>query len=599
MGKLTRYSEEFIEELKNSVDMVDLVSNYLELKRSGDRYKGLCPFHNEKTPSFFVNPDNHFYHCFGCGAGGDVINFVMEIENITFSESIKLLAERSGIELPDLNDNQRRRYKEREKLFALNKLAAKFFNYILLEKNMAKKALDYLEKRNFTEDDIKKFQLGYAADEWQMLMSFLKKRDYSIDLMDKAGLITKGKNNSYYDKFRNRVIFPIFNNRGEVIAFGGRILDDQSDYGPKYLNSPETPIFSKKKNLYGMHLAKEKIRKTGTCIIMEGYTDVIQAHKYGFENAIASLGTSFTEEQARLIKRYAENAYIAYDADTAGNKATLRGLEILSEAGIDVKVIELPVGSDPDQLLINKGAEVFKNYMDNASGLVDFKINMIIKDKDLEDPGLRIKVLKSIIDLISEISSDLKREIYIERAAEKTDFSQEVLSEEVKKKVKENKRRNSTFNIEKKNSQPKNLYIQLSYHQKIEEQILAYFINDPSLREKIAEKITEKDFSGRTAQLAALLFEGKVISNSVKIEKIKEQLDEELLSYWSEIIVKQKSGLSEEKILKLADYLSSQRVSENKTKICSLLADKELSLDKLNRLLLTFYNMNYNSERRD
>ncbi len=599
MDKLTRYTEGFIEELKNSVDMVDLVSDYLELKRSGERYKGLCPFHNEKTPSFFVNPDNHFYHCFGCGAGGDVINFVMEIENITFSESIKLLAERAGIELPDLNDNQRRRYKEREKIFVLNKLTAKFFNYILLEKNMAKEARSYLEKRNFTKDDIKKFQLGYAADEWQMLMSFLKKREYSFDLMDKAGLITKGKNNSYYDKFRNRIMFPIFNNRGEVIAFGGRILDDQSNYGPKYLNSPETPIFSKKKNLYGMHLAKEKIRETGTCIIMEGYTDVIQAHKYGFENAIASLGTSFTEEQARLIKRYAENAYIAYDADTAGNKATLRGLEILSEAGIDVKVIELPMGSDPDQLLIKKGAEGFKKYMDNASSLVDFKINMIIKDKDLKDPGLRIKALKSIIDLISEISSELKREIYIERASEKTDFSKKVLSEEVKKKAKENKNRNSKLNIEKQNSQPKNLYAQLSYQQKIEEQILAYFINNPSLREKIANKITKKDFSGRTAQLADLLFKGKVISDSLKIDHIKEQLGEELLSYWSEIIVKQKKGLSEEKILKLADYLSSQRVSENKTKICSLLADEKLNLDKLNKLLLTFYNMNYNSERRD
>jgi DNA primase len=523
----------------------------------------------------------------------------MEIENITFSESIKLLAERSNIELPDLNDHQKRRYKEREKLFALNKLAAKFFNYLLLEKNMAKKALDYLKERNFTEEDIKKFQIGYAADEWQMLMSFLQKRDYSIELIYKAGLITEGKNNSYYDKFRNRVIFPIFNNRGEVIAFGGRILDDQSDYGPKYLNSPETPIFSKKKNLYGMHLAKEKIRKTDTCIIMEGYTDVIQAHKYGFENSIASLGTSFTEEQARLIKRYAENAFIAYDADTAGNKATLRGLEILSEAGIDVKVIELPVGSDPDQILINKGKEAFKNHMDNASSLVDYKINMIIKDKNLDDPGIRIKVLKSIIDLISDINSDLKREIYIERAADKTDFSQEVLSVEVKKKAKENKRRNSKFNIEKKNSQPKNLYAQLSYHQKIEEQILAYFINNPSLREKIADKITEKDFSGRTAQLAALLFQGKIISGSVKIENIKEQLGDELLSYWSEIIVKQKKGLSEEKILKLADYLSSQRVSENKTKICNLLSDKELSLDKLNKMLLTFYKMNYNSERRD
>ncbi len=600
VDKLARYSEEFIEELKNSVDMVDLVSDYLELKRSGDRYKGLCPFHSEKTPSFFVNPDNNFYHCFGCGAGGDVINFLMEIENITFNESIKLLADRTGMELPDLNEHQRQRYKERESIFALNNLAARFFNYLLLEKEIGKKALDYLKSRGFDEADIEKFQLGYAADEWQMLLTFLKKRDFSIDLIYKAGLISKGKNNSYYDKFRNRVIFPIFNSRGEVIAFGGRILDDQDDYGPKYLNSPETPIFSKKKNLYGLHLAKEKIRKTDSCIIMEGYTDVIKAHKYGFENSIASLGTAFTDEQARLINRYAENAFIAYDSDTAGNMATLRGLDILSEAGIDVKVVELPEGSDPDQLLSSLGSDSFQEYMDNSSSLVDFKIDMIIKDKKLDEPGVRMKVLSSVIELISEIDSELKREIYIERAAQKTDFNAEVLAEEVKKEVNQSKRRNSRQNIERKNSQRNNnLYSQIFYYQKIEEQILAYFIKNVSLREKIADKLSAKDFSGRARQLAELLFKGSVISGSVKIEKIRDQFNDELLSYWSEIIVKQKKGLSEERLVELADYLSSQRISENKTKICNLLTEKELSLDKLNKMLIAFYKMNYNSERRD
>jgi len=600
VGKLARYSEEFIEELKNNVDMVDLVSDYLELKRSGDRYKGLCPFHSEKTPSFFVNPDNNFYHCFGCGAGGDVINFLMEIENITFNESIKLLAERTGMELPDLNEHQRKRYKERENIFALNNLAARFFNYLLLEKKIGKNALDYLKSRGFDEADIEKFQLGYAADEWQMLLTFLKKRDFSIDLIYKAGLISKGKNNSYYDKFRNRVIFPIFNSRGEVIAFGGRILDDQDDYGPKYLNSPETPIFSKKKNLYGLHLAKEKIRKTDNCIIMEGYTDVIKAHKYGFENSIASLGTAFTDEQAKLINRYAENAFIAYDSDTAGNMATLRGLDILSEAGIDVKVVELPEGSDPDQLLSSSGSDSFQEYMDKSSSLVDFKIEMIIKDKKLDEPGVRIKVLRSIIDLISGIENELKREIYIERAAEKTDFNAEVLAEEIKKQVNQNKRRNSRKNIERNSSQGNNnLYSQISYYQKIEEQILAYFIKNVSLREKIADKLSAKDFSGRAGQLAELLFKGSVISGSVKIEKIRDQLNDELLSYWSEIIVKQKKGLSEERLVELADYLSSQRISENKTKICNLLTEKDLSLDKLNKMLIAFYKMNYNSERRD
>jgi len=600
VDKLTRYSDEFIDELKENVDIVDLISDYLELKKTGNRYKGLCPFHSEKTPSFFVNPDNNFYHCFGCGAGGDSINFVMEIENLTFIESVKMLAERSGMELPDMTNQQRQVYKEREKLFSLNKLAARFYNYLLTETNMGEKALKYLNDRGFTKKDINKFNLGYAADEWQLLLNFLKKKNFSLHLIKKAGLISEGKNNSYYDKFRNRVMFPIFNNRGEVIAFGGRILESEDNYGPKYLNSPETKIFSKKKNLYGLHLAKDSIRKANSCIIMEGYTDVIQAHKNGFENSIASLGTAFTEEQAKLIKRYAENAYIAYDADTAGNKATLRGLDILNELGINVKVIELEEGSDPDQLLKQEGPNVFNDYLEKAVSLIDFKINMIVKDKNLSEPGSRKKILRSIIELLSEVEDDLEREIYIERAALKTNFKENVLAQEVEKEFKKN--RNNKSNRENKNRQKEkkfDLYSQLSYYQKVEEEILAHFISNPSLREELANRISKNDFNGRTAQLAEHLFTGPVISNSIRFEKVKEGLEEELLSYWSEILVKQDNSLNRDRILELADYLSSKRIAKNKEKLCRLLSKKELSLDKLNRILLTFYSLNYNIERRD
>ncbi|MFN2340733.1 MAG: DNA primase [Halanaerobium sp.] len=604
MDKLARYSDEFITDLKENVDLVDLVSDYLELKKSGNRFKGLCPFHSEKTPSFFVNPDNNFYHCFGCGAGGDTISFVMEIENLTFVEAVKMLAERSGMELPDLSDQQREQYKEREQLFSMNKLAARFYNYILTETEIGKAARDYLKERGFNETDIEEFKLGYAADEWRFLLNFLQKKGFSIDLIKKAGLISEGKNNSHYDRFRNRVIFPIFNNRGEVIAFGGRILETEAEesFGPKYLNSPENPTFSKKKNLYGLHLAKDFIREDNSCIIMEGYTDVIQAHKNGFKNSIASLGTAFTEEQAKLIKRYAENAYIAYDADTAGNKATLRGLDILSNKGINVKVIQLEEGSDPDQLLKNEGQEAFDKYMQEAVNLIDFKINMLIKNKNLSEPGVRKKVLRSIVELLSEVKDNLEREIYIERAAEKTNFKAEVLAAEVEKEFRKNKSRNYQRNREKQNKQVEkefDLYSQLSYYQKAEEEVLAHFISNPALREELAAKISKNDFNGRTAQLAEFLFKGSVISNSVQLDKVKDNLGEELLSYWSEILVKQDNSLTKEHVLELADYLSSKRVSKNKKKLCSLLSRKELSLDKLNRILLTFYSLKYNIERRD
>lgn len=602
MDKLARYSDEFIDELKENVDIVALISNYLELKKTGNRYKGLCPFHSEKTPSFFVNPDNNFYHCFGCGAGGDAINFVMEIENLTFVESIKMLAERSGMELPNLSNQQRQVYKEREKIFSLNKLTARFYHYLLTDTNMGKEALEYLNNRGFDEADIKKFKLGYAADEWQLLLNFLKKKNFNISSIKKAGLISEGKNNSYYDKFRNRVMFPIFNNRGEVIAFGGRILNGEDSYGPKYLNSPETQIFSKKKNLYGLHLAKDEIRKKNNCIIMEGYTDIIQAHKKGFENSIASLGTAFTEEQAKLIKRYAENAYIAYDADTAGNKATLRGLDVLNDTGINVKVIELEEGTDPDQLLKNEGADVFDEYIKKAVNLIDFKINMIIKDKDLKDPGIRKNVLKAIVKLLAQVEDNLEREIYLERAAAVTDFKADILAAEVEKEFKQNKRRNYNSNREKQNKQNQkkfDLYSQLSYYQKAEEEILAHFISNPDLREELTTVISVNDFSGRTAQLAEHLFKGTVISNSIHLDKIKQNLGDELLSYWSEILVKQDNSLSKNRILALADYLSSKRISKNKEKLCRLINNQELNLDKLNRILLTFYSLNYNIERRD
>ncbi|MGM0602341.1 MAG: DNA primase [Bacillota bacterium] len=595
MNKLARYSDNFIEELKYSVDIVDVVSDYLELKRAGSRFKGLCPFHNEKTPSFFVNPDNNFYHCFGCGVGGDVINFVMEIENITFTEAVKILAEKAGIELPNLSDRERKLYQEREQLFEINKLAARFYNYMLKETKLGTDSLEYLKNRGFTEEDIENFQLGYAPDEWKAVMSFLNKRGYSLDMIHKAGLISKGKNNSFYDRFRNRIIFPIFNTRGEVIAFGGRVLPD-SEQGAKYLNSPETAIFSKKKNLYGLNWAKKQIREEQRCIIMEGYTDVIQAHRSGFKNAVASLGTAFTDEQAKLIKRYADQALIAYDSDTAGNKATLRGLEILNDRGIDVKVITLPEGSDPDDILRDNNLQLFNDYIDEAESLVDFKIDMIIKDKDLNDPGMKIKILKEIAELISGIDDPVEKEIYVERASEKTNFDKNILSKEIKKQTKYRKRRNSVRKEEKVDKRDK---VKRSDIVRIQEQLLSYFITHKELRSSLARIISPDDFKGRAEKLAKIIWNGPFISDSVSSDKIKSELDEDLESYWSEIIVKQKKGLNKNKLVNLANFIADKNLEITKNEICSRLNEGRNDLQSLNQMLTKFHSLNYHSERGD
>ncbi|RCW45373.1 DNA primase [Halanaerobium sp. MA284_MarDTE_T2] len=592
---MARYSDNFIEELKFSVDIIDVVSDYLELKRAGNRFKGLCPFHNEKTPSFFVNPDNNFYHCFGCGAGGDVINFVMEIENITFTEAVKVLAEKAGIKLPNLTDREKKLYQEREQLFEINKTAARFYNYLLLETELGADSLKYLKDRGFTEDDIEYFQLGYAPDEWKAVLSFLSKREYSLDMIHKAGLISKGKNNSFYDRFRNRIIFPIFNIRGEVIAFGGRVLPD-SEQGAKYLNSPETAIFSKKKNLYGLNRAKKYIRQEQRCIIMEGYTDVIQAHKKGIKNAVASLGTAFTDEQAKLIKRYADQALIAYDSDTAGNKATLRGLEILNNHGIDVKVITLPEGSDPDDILRENNLELFNEYMDKAESLVDFKIDMIIKGRNLNDPGVKIKTLKEAAELISGIDNEMEKEIYVERTSQKMNFDKNVLNKEIKMRSKKKKRKNFSRKEKKIDKRRK---VKKSDIVRIQEQLLSYFITHKHLRSSLSQIISADDFYGKGKKLAKIIWNGPFISDSVSSDKIKSELGEDLKSYWSEIIVKQKSGLNKDKLFNLAKFVVEKNLEVSKNEICSRLNNGQNDLQTLNQMLKKFHSLNSNSERGD
>ncbi|HLV08659.1 MAG TPA: DNA primase, partial [Halanaerobiales bacterium] len=371
-----------IEEIKSSIDIVNIISEYVELKRTGKNYKGLCPFHQEKTPSFNVNPERQFFYCFGCGEGGDVFSFLMKIDNITFQEALKILARRSGITLPDYTDRERRIGEQREKVFAINNFVAKYYNYILTNSKAGEKAVDYLDRRGFSAEDIHKFKLGYAPQGWTTLLNFLKSRNYTTEELLKAGLIVKGRNNKLYDRFRERIIFPIFNICGEVLAFGGRIINTTEKNIPKYLNSPETVIYRKGETLYGLNWACDVIRKTGEVIIMEGYTDILTAHCHGLCNAVASLGTALTYKQARLLKRYASMVYIAYDADSAGEQATIRGLDVLKKSGLDVKVINLPGQMDPDDFIQREGKDGFDTEKEKALTLMEFKLQKVIGDTD-------------------------------------------------------------------------------------------------------------------------------------------------------------------------------------------------------------------------
>ncbi len=595
---MIRFSDSFIDELKGQLDIVSLISDYVELKRAGKNFKGLCPFHQENTPSFFVNPDNKYYHCFGCGAGGDAINFIMELENTTFQESIKILARRTGMELPDLSTGERTFYKKREKMFALNQLTAKFYHYLLVESKVGKIALDYLAKRGFSREDAKKYKLGFAPKEWQVLLKYLQKKDYSLDFLLQTGLVSKGKNNSYYDKFRNRIIFPIFNSRGEVLAFGGRILPGDQNKGPKYLNSPETLLYSKKKNLYGINWAREAIREKDMAIIMEGYTDVLQAHKNSLENVVASLGTSLTVEQAKLIKRYTDNIYIAYDADTAGEKATLRGLDILHEQGLHVKIVSLKEDLDPDQLIKEEGRKEFIKYLDNAINLVDFKIENILDAYNLADPEQKIPAVKKSVQVIANLRDSLEMEVYLERVASKLEIAKETLKKEVQRSIRNNqKKKDNNFknrytNKDKKENNTKK-------YQFVEEQILAYYITNPELRELIYEKLSVSDFQSKYHSLAEKLLTGPLSSGSKSMHQLQANLSAELKNLWSALLIKQKKDLNRNYIIHLIDKIQEENLFKDKKLICDNLQNENLDINKLNKMLVSFQKMKLIRERRD
>ena len=397
--------QDFIDEVIAKTDIVDLISHYVTLKRVGNRFQALCPLHNDKkTPSFSVSPDKQLFHCFGCGAGGTAIHFIMQKENLDFMEAVKYLAEKSGIPVPDYRSSSERAkaaeiHNKKKRMYEINAEAARFF-YSNLTTPTGKDALDYLKRRGLKSATIKAFGLGYSPDSWSALIDFMKTKGYTEAELFEAGLAVKrDQSNTYFDKFRDRVMFPILDLRGNVIAFGGRIMKDKGD-AAKYLNSPETLVFKKKENLFAMNLAKNS--KAGQFLVMEGYMDVISLHQSGFDNAVASLGTAFTPQQAEILKRYADKAVLCYDADEAGQKAADRAGEILRETGIKTRVMTITGGKDPDEYINTKGKEMFKLLIDNAESFIEYKIGKIEKQYNLEDAVEKLEFIEQISKTVSK-----------------------------------------------------------------------------------------------------------------------------------------------------------------------------------------------------
>jgi DNA primase len=415
--------EDFIEEVRVANEITDVISEYLTLRPKGKNYFGLCPFHNEKTPSFSVDPEKQLYHCFGCGAGGNVFTFIMEQERLDFIDSVKLLAQRKGIPLPDSiespQDEEAKKHKD--KLYMLNRETALYYHENLLAPH-GRHALEYLKSRGIDQRIIKTFGIGYAPKSWDSTKNYLIGKGFDTQLLTEAGLILE-KNQREYDRFRDRIMFPIIDHRDRVVGFGGRVLGDSS---PKYLNSPDSSIFNKGSVLFGLNLARKR-RPVDSFIIVEGYMDVITLHRFGIDNGVASLGTALTMEQARLMRRYTQNIYTAYDGDTAGQRATLRGLDILKSVGCNARVIVFPKGMDPDDVLVNHGVEYFNKLLHDAMSITDFKLDRLQAQYDLDDQEDKVEFTTRAVRILTDVENLLERDIYIQRLNNLTGFRPELL----------------------------------------------------------------------------------------------------------------------------------------------------------------------------
>ena len=482
------YPEEVIEEIRMKNDIVDVVSGYVKLQKKGSSYFGLCPFHNEKSPSFSVSPGKQIYYCFGCGAGGNVISFVMQYENYTFQEAVKFLAKKAGIQLPEAEYSEETRKKEnkRARLLQVNKEAATYFFHQLRSEN-GRAGWQYLKKRELSDETIRKFGLGFANMTSNDLVKFLKSKGYEDEVIRDAGLATFDEKFGLHDKFWNRVMFPIQDINHRVIGFGGRVMGDGK---PKYLNSPETPVFDKSRNLYGLNIARTA--RKNQIILCEGYMDVITMHQAGFSQAVASLGTAFTEGQASLLKRYTDEVILSYDSDGAGVTAALRAISILKEAGMTGRVLNLEPYKDPDEFIKNCGQEAFQKRLDGAENTFFFEIRMLQKDYNMQDPESKTKFYREIARKLCGFSEEVERENYIQAVAQRYQISVEnlrrlVLSYAMQTGYAQPVERPKS-GIRKKNTAEEGV-------RRSQRLLLTWLTDMPSLYPKIKKFITPEDFT--------------------------------------------------------------------------------------------------------
>lgn len=529
---MVRYNDELLDEIKRRNDIVDVVSQYVVLKRKGRNYFGLCPFHNEKSPSFSVSPDKQIFKCFGCGVGGNVFHFIMKVENLSFIESVQTLAERANIQLPNsYSEEDEKRAKLKEEVYKINKAAAEFYHQTLYQPT-SKQAQNYIKSRKLDNNTLKSFLIGYAGSNNQ-LYDYLKKQGFSEEAMIASSLIGRSQNGRYFDKFYNRLMFPIQDVRNRVIAFGGRVLDDSK---PKYINSPENIVYSKGRNLFGLNVARRNT--TGILdriLIVEGYMDAISLYQRGITNVVASLGTALTDNQGRLLRKNAEQVILGYDSDGAGQNAIVRGMDILKNMGVDIRILQISGAKDPDEFVVKYGADRFKKCMDNAISVVEYKVKNLVKDINLNNINDKIKFLNKIAKILSEIDNTMEREVYVDKISKTYDISKEAIYAEINKLIYKNnaspkiiesnvpRRNNNTVQVKK--TDPKSferekmvIYLLANYpqqsYEKIHNLVNVELIQDETNKE-IITKIYEKYSTNQNADNITDWFENEEVINYI------------------------------------------------------------------------------------
>lgn len=562
------FNEDNIREIRESNDIVDIISQHIALKRTGSNFVGLCPFHNEKTPSFSVSPSKQMYHCFGCGAGGDVIAFIMEYLKLDFVEALKLLAERANIVLDEKGTNvNTKKEKEKNMLYSLNKEAARYyFNNLTKDKT----ALKYLYDRGIQDKTIRTYGLGYSNNSWDDIYTFLKSKGYSEIDIEKAGLIIKHRDgNRYYDRFRGRVMFPIIDVRGRIIGFGGRVVRDGQ---PKYLNSPDTTVFSKGYNLYGLNIAKKYSRDK--ILLVEGYMDVISLYQYGINYCVASLGTALTLNQSKLLKRYSNDIYICYDSDNAGLSAADRALDVLREENINAKVILLPTGKDPDDFIKENGRERFENLFKDSYNYLDFKINFYRKKYDLNTVEGKVSFTTDISSMLKNIKSPIELDAYVKKVSQETNISVDAIKEEINhnrdsyvnsvikdKYINVNYRNNNKYNI-----LPVKYNLE-SGHLMAEKKLLYFIINDKNIYNHIKDRFRPEDFLNHVYRRAAdITYELYNSGEKINSEKIAIHFEGEELEKLKEVFNLKLDFDEEEKFKAVEDYIKKIYYYELKIK---------------------------------